>query len=149
MTGNEGEKGAVIMTQEVQMGMSHPLDNETHANDGLVPLWAWRHRLHQATVAILTPSRDHWEYQRVEHALASRVPSLSPIVFAVKPANIPMAHDLLAQDLQRYTVWLLVQDVGYPAWVVATLLQVHSIQPQTRVFSMGGYPLVMHNFVMP
>lgn len=105
-----------------------------------VSLAGYQRRLHKADVAILTPSRTHWHYMLVDGTLHHMVRSLTPVVVESSPASLEAAHRELSDALQTHPVWILLRDVEYPAWAVATMVQVQGATGTHRVFVVRGRP---------
>ncbi len=106
----------------------------------VVALGGYKQRLHMADVAILTPSTSSYEYMLVDGAIQRMVRSHTPIVVERYPGDFMGAHRALMLAVQHYPVWMLLEGVNYPTWVMATLLQVQGAQKATRIF-MVHYPV--------
>lgn len=110
------------------------------ADQKIVDFAGYEWRLHTADVAVITPSRTNWDYMLVEGALQRMARALSPVVMEAYPETLEDAHRTLSHALQRHPVWILLRDVKYPAWVMATLIQVQGAQGGYRVFVARGQP---------
>lgn len=110
------------------------------AEQKIVDVAGYKWRLHTADVAVITPSRTNWDYMLVEGALQRMARALNPVVVEAYPSSLTDAHDTLSDALQRHPVWILLRDVKYPAWVMATLIQVQGAQGAYRIFVVRGQP---------
>lgn len=105
-----------------------------------ISLAGYRRALHNADVAILTPSAVAFEYTLVDGALSHLARSVEPVTFASRPSDLTAAHGALMRTLQQYPVWCLLRGVEYPAWVAGTVAQVYGAFPGVRIFLVQGRP---------
>lgn len=110
------------------------------AKQKIVHVAGYKWRLHIADIALITPSRTNNDYMLVEGALQRMARALSPVVVEAYPETLEDAHRTLSHALQRHPVWILLRDVRYPAWVMATLIQVQGAQGGYRIFVVRGQP---------
>lgn len=108
----------------------------------------YKHRLHNANVAVLTLSTTSSDYLLVDGALQRLVRSYTPVIIERTPQDLARAHEALWAALSPYSVWILLREMTYPAWAIGTLLQVHSVQTATRLFMVAGYPFHLTEFLL-
>ncbi len=114
----------------------------------VLSLAGYKSTLHQADVAIITPSTSSYEYMLVDGAIQRMVRSHTPIVVERWPRDFMAAHRALMRAVQHYPVWMLLEAVSYPTWAMATLLQVQGAGEVTRIFLIKGQPFGVREFLL-
>jgi len=105
----------------------------------VVPLEAYRRRLHTAPLAVIVA--EEWRERHPTPEIAEQlhhkgIPTVVWVPFASTGATGALETHVqqLHQTLRPYTHWCLVEDALYPAWVVATLVAQMRRDPTVRVF---------------
>ena len=119
----------------------------TDTSKSVVSLSGYKRDLHNAEVALLTPSTNDYEYMLVDGALSRMARRLVTVTYNILPMDFMAAHRDLMHTLQDYGVWCLLERRMIPAYVVGTLLQVKNHVPGLRVFMVRGSPFHLTEFL--